>query len=220
MKPAPWSPSSLDDFCTCPYAYYRKRIVKDVKEPPSEALTYGNEVHKHFENRLNDDTPLPDFLEAHEPYVQKVLDRPGVTMAEQSVGLTKTLRPCGFWDKEIWFRAKVDVRTVSDDRAWIIDWKTGKPHQKFKQLAAYALHTFVLYPNVDIIQAEYYWTQTTDTTKKVWARKETKDLWQMFVPDLNQYALAFKEETWQKRPSGLCKKHCAVVDCEFNGQGG
>jgi hypothetical protein len=42
----------------------------------------------------------------------------------------------------------------------------------------------------------------------------------MLVPDLKQMVEAYKTDTWQARQSGLCKRHCAVVDCEFNGMGG
>jgi hypothetical protein len=39
-------------------------------------------------------------------------------------------------------------------------------------------------------------------------------LWSKFVPDLRQYMEAFKTETWQARPSGLCNGWCPVTECE------
>jgi hypothetical protein len=35
------------------------------------------------------------------------------------------------------------------------------------------------------------------------------------VPDLKQYATAFKTDVWQPRQSGLCNGWCPVTECEF-----
>jgi len=59
MKPKyTWSYSSLDLFKQCPQKYYRLRVVKDVKDPPTEHLTYGLAVHKAAEEYVRDGTPI------------------------------------------------------------------------------------------------------------------------------------------------------------------
>jgi ATP-dependent helicase/DNAse subunit B len=68
--PLPWSPSALSDYKNCPFAYYRKRVVKDVKDEGGEALQWGNKVHKAFELYIKEGKPLPDVLKEH----QKLLD--------------------------------------------------------------------------------------------------------------------------------------------------
>ena len=59
MKLPAWSYSSLKLFEQCPKKYYHLRVVKDVKEPPTEAIIYGKEFHSAAENYIKSDTPLP-----------------------------------------------------------------------------------------------------------------------------------------------------------------
>lgn len=104
-------------------------------------------------------------------------------------------------------------------RSRIVTHNTGKHHKKFKQLKTFALHTFAAEPAVNTIRAEYYWTKDRTKCGETYTRDQIPALWAEFVPDLTQYRDAFKTELWQPRPSGLCKRHCPVTDCEFNGLG-
>ena len=45
-KPITWSYSNLSLYQQCPKKYFHLRIAKDVKEESSDALTFGNEIHK------------------------------------------------------------------------------------------------------------------------------------------------------------------------------
>jgi hypothetical protein len=76
------------------------------------------------------------------------------------------------------------------------------------------LWTFAAFSNIDLVNAQFYWTVDQSTTKKVWGRGEIDMLWGMFIGDLRQYAEAFKSDTWQARPSGLCHGWCPVTTCE------
>ena len=97
----------------------------------------------------------------------------------------------------------------------IVTHNTGKPHQKIEQLALFALHSFVLNPQVELVNAQYYWTMTSSTSKKVWGRADIPDLWKLFIPHLKQYAEAYQTDIWQPRQSGLCNGWCPVRECEF-----
>ena len=48
-----WSYSSLRAFETCPWRYYLTRVSKEVIEPETEVLKWGNEVHKVFDEYVN-----------------------------------------------------------------------------------------------------------------------------------------------------------------------
>jgi hypothetical protein len=98
-------------------------------------------------------------------------------------------------------------------RARLVDYKTGKKREKWEQLAMNAVHVFASYPFVDLIDARYYWTVDQTESRKVWHRSEVPMLWDMVLGDLRQYAEAFKSETWQPRPSGLCNGWCPVTSC-------
>jgi len=215
-KPLPWSPSSLDDFVSCPYAFYRKKVLKDVTQRSQEYLDYGNRVHKDFELFLLYGTPLPEDVKMHMGVLQKLKSLPGTLHLEQECAFNTKLEPCGYWDKRgLFARMKIDFKMVHGDKAKIIDWKTGKPHQKMRQVEIYALHTFALHPTVQTVRSGYYWTKTQGVTDAVYTRDQVGELWSHLTPDLKQYAEAFKTDTWQKRRSGLCKGYCDVTDCEF-----
>jgi hypothetical protein len=214
MKPKAWSFSSLDDFVNCPKAFFEKRIAKSVQEDKSEQMIWGEQVHKHFEDRLGTNVPLPPTLQEHEAYLKKIEDAPGVIFVEQQIAFDAKAKPCHFFDKEVWWRGIVDLKQVDGQKALLVDYKTGKPHNKFKQLDLFTLHTFALHPAVEVVRAEFYWTKTCTTTGRSYSRSDIAGLWKQFVPDLKQYVEAFRTGIWQPRPSGLCNGWCPVKDCE------
>jgi len=219
VKPKAWSFSALDTFKTCPRQYEAKYVSKSVQEEKSEQMLWGERVHKAFELRQLDGTPLPAGLEQHEDYMQKLEALPGIHNVEQKIALNLKREPCNFFAPDVWFRGIIDYIKVSNDSgAYVVDYKTGKPHQKMDQLSLFALHTFALYPDTDLVHVRFYWTKTASETRWVYRREDIPSMWAKFIPDLRQYAQAFKTDTWQPRQSGLCKQWCPVLDCEFNGK--
>jgi hypothetical protein len=215
MMPLPWSFSSLEDFVNCPRAFHAKRILKSVKEEKTEAIIWGERVHKHFDLRQHDGIALPSELAMHEPYMQALQKLAGTHMnTELRIALDNTLQPCAFFDDKVWFRGVIDWIKRGDRMAFIRDYKTGKPHNKFKQLKLFALHTFATYPAIEAVDVRFYWTQTLTETGELYHRHQIADLWKEFVPDLKQYSMAFKTDTWQPRQSGLCNGWCPVKECE------
>lgn len=215
MVPMPWSHSRLDAFKNCPRQFYELQVAKSVKDVRGEAMIWGEEVHRHFEHRLLNGTPLPATLAAHEEFLAWLDSLPGQPLVEERIALDRSLNPCGFFDKAVWFRGVVDYGKIDGNTARLIDHKTGKYHSKFGQLKLFAIHTFIRYPEVQTIRAEYYWTQTMATSGEVYTRNQLGQLWMEFLPHLKQYAQAFQEDVWQPRPSGLCNGWCPVTGCEF-----
>lgn len=218
MKPLPISPSALDTFVNCPRQYHHKYVLKDLPpEVKTPEQTYGEWVHKAFQQRLEEGLALPGELAHHEKHMRVLEDKPGMAFYEQRVGLTRKLQPCS-WDMrdEIWFRGIIDFNKVDRESrsACIDDYKTGKPHSKFSQLGLYAIWLFIMYPWVDLINAQFYWTRDGTVTKKIWGRADQDEIWALVLADLKQFSLAFKFDTWQERPSGLCHGWCPVKSCE------
>jgi hypothetical protein len=215
MTPLPWSPSSLSDFVSCPRSYYEKRIVKSVKQDDTEAMLWGSRVHKAFEERHLNGTILPPELEAHEEYMLKLTVLPGQHYVEHKIALDTKMHPCAFFAPEVWMRCIIDYLKLHDDTAKIVDYKTGKPHEKFEQLMLNALWVFQAHPGIERVEVEYYWTKTMTTSSREYKRSDVPGLWRKFLPDLKQYKEAFKTDTWQPRQSGLCNGWCPVTGCEF-----
>lgn len=227
MTPAPWSHSALECFTNCPEQYHHKYVLKDL--PPEQKTAeqdWGTYVHKQFEyylKRYAAGFELPHDLQIHLPYLEKLarLEDAAVgnrLMAEQKVALGRQpFGPCEYFDKRVWWRGIIDATIVEpvEARARVVDFKTGKEHDKWEQLAMSAVYTFLAYPAVNLVMAEFYWTATQRATKKVWGRQELDSLVGMLAPKLQDYAIAFKTDTWPKKQSGLCRGYCPVTTCSF-----
>lgn len=216
MKPLPWSYSSLDTFKSCPRKFEALRVSKSVVEEKGDATVWGEVAHKHFEERLRDGTALPDTLTDHEPYLARLVKLPGEAGVEQKIALNRKMQPCGFFDADVWYRGVIDYTKVNrrTGHALLIDHKFGKPHSKFAQLKLFALWTFAAHADVETAEVRYYWAKERREVSASYTRDMIPHLWGEFVPDLKQYAEAFREEIWQPRQSGLCG-WCPVTDCEF-----
>ena len=144
-NPPAWSYSSITLFDQCPKKYYHLRVAKDIKEPDSEAMMYGKDVHTAAENFMRDGTPVPEKYAFMRPMLEKLQAIPGDKHCELKMGLKKVdgrLMPCGFFDKEVWFRGVADLLIINKEKGEgrVIDYKTGKSakYADTKQLALMA----------------------------------------------------------------------------------
>ena len=116
-----------------------------------------------------------------------------------------------------WVGSISDILKVVDSIAHVHDWKLGKIKPS-TQLKLNALMVFYNYPDVNTVHTSFEWVQFGQSTKDVHTRDQIPELWKSFEKDLMQYAQAFRTDTWQKRPSGLCKNYCPVTTCSNCGQ--
>jgi hypothetical protein len=213
----PWSPSRLDEFKNCPSSFYEVNVAKSVIKEPFDEQSVGVTDHKHLEDYMSVGTPLPAHLLIHKKYLDKISAKDGQFWTELKCGIDKKLKPCSFFAKDVWCRLVIDYIKIDPQAkvpiAYIVDYKTGKQKENYRQLALYAIWAFAQF-EVDLVDARFYWTQTQTDSRKVWSKKEIPELWRMFVGDLKQYAEAFKTNVWQKRQSGLCNGWCPVTKCE------
>lgn len=215
MTPKAWSHSALSTFENCPRQFYELRVAKSVQDTKGEAVIWGEQVHAHFEDRIGKQTPLPADLACHESYLAWLEAQPGDQYVEERIALDTSMQPCPFFGQNVWYRGVIDYLKVAGVSARVVDYKTGKKHSKFGQLKLFALHTFIKFPEVETVRADYYWTQTMTTTGETYHRADMDAMWQEFVPALRQYAEAFRTDVWQPRQSGLCNGWCPVTACEF-----
>ena len=221
-KPAPWSFSSISTFITCPRKYHAEYVLKQ-RSPPSQEMAWGTEVHKIFEKYVetpNSDQELPSGLTTHQPYLDALRDAPGKVYVERPIALNTKLEPCGSFDKNVWYRGVVDYENVQKHGArvvsHIVDYKTGKMKPKPLQLQLNILHSFQM--GATEVHAEFYWTQFHSKTPLITrSLAEAKAPLLKIIPDLKQYAEAWKEDIWQPRRNGLCQGYCGVTTCEFHG---
>jgi CRISPR/Cas system-associated exonuclease Cas4 (RecB family) len=164
-----WSHTKISDYLQCPYKFFEKYIKKSTKTVESEAMRKGNRIHKLLENAINQDDGIARNMSELEtsrlmeiiPILNRMKDLGAA--AELELGVKKDWTPCGFWDKEVWGRCKIDVLAADGDRGIIVDWKTGATknlkYQTENELKLHAVIAHAHFPELKIISGRYFYTQ-------------------------------------------------------------
>lgn len=219
MPKLAWSYSVLNSYETCPHRHFRTRIIKDIKEPDSEHLRWGNEVHKALELRVRDGIALPDSMIKWEPFVAKLLKRKGEALAEQQLCLNESLIATSWFGRDAWVRGIVDFTLIDGNKAIALDWKTGKIKEDHHQMMLFAALLFHHYPELDVIHTGYVWlAQGNKISSKPFERKDLPEIWREFLPRVQRLKHALENDKWERKPSGLCRAWCPVHDCPHNGK--
>ena len=215
----PWSYSALTSYETCPRRYELTRVTRKVKEPQTEATLWGNEVHKALELFAKGEKPLPPELKQYERYVTKILSYEGKRVIEERIALDKNFRPTTWMAKDVWVRGIIDIGVVGSEKAYLLDWKTGKRKPDMDQLKLFAALAFAIYPWIDKVTTGFIWLKTKEFDKEVVTREQLPEIWNTFMPRLERLAVSYEENKWTPKPSGLCKNWCPVgrTNCEFCG---
>lgn len=221
MSKFAWSYSSLDLFKQCPHKYFRLKVKKDVKEPYSQHLVYGNELHKAAEHFVRDNTPLPDKFAFAKEALEVLRGREGQHLCEYRMGLTRDLEPCGFSDVSVWWRGIADLLTLQGDRAYIVDYKTGasSKYADTKQLEILALAVFKHFPYVQRIKAGLLFVNANDFVPTSFEADQQMVRWEQWIEDAARLEQSIKLDVWNPRPNFTCKAWCPVLDCTHNGKG-
>ncbi len=215
-----WSYSSLDLFNQCPHKYYRLKVKKDIKEPISDHLVYGLDVHKAAEDFIGKGTPIPEKYKFIEPALLKLKAYEGEKLCEYRMGLTKNLEPCKFFDKGVWWRGVADLIILNGDSAKIVDYKTGKSskHADTKQLEILSLAVFKHVRQVKRVKGGLLFVVANDFVKNEYDAEQTDVYWQRWLTNTAQLEKAFEVNVWNPRPNFTCKNWCPVKDCTHNGK--
>jgi len=203
--------SSLKMFDNCPLRYYKQRITKEIKEQPGEASIYGERVHKAFELRLKDGTPLPDYLKKFEGTCQALLAKSGRLDAELELVLNQDLVPTGWWDADAWLRSKLDVSIIDGTKSFSLDWKTGARRPDFFQLELSALQIFIHYPKVQVCKTGFLWLKDEQTDMETYRRAD----FDAILGKLHQKTERIEEGVWPAKSGPLCNWCPAQDTCMF-----
>ena len=215
----PWSYSALTAFETCPKRYQLTKVTKQVVEKQSEAMLWGNKVHKSLELFARDGKPLPPEMMEYGRYVKKIQAYEGKRVVEERISLTKDFRRTTWMAKDVWVRGIIDIGKVGSETAYILDWKTGKHRPDSDQLKLFAALAFAKYPWIKKAVTGFIFLKVEKFEKETFTRKQLPEIWNEFIPRLKRLAIANAEDKWLPRPSGLCKNWCPVgrLLCEHCG---
>jgi hypothetical protein len=215
-QPAPvpfaWSYSKLDSYRTCPKKLYHSQIKKDFPEPQNDDMKWGFRVHEALAKRIMHSSPLPEGMKQWEKWVDWALqntDRTNtIIRCEQKLAITEDMKACEYFDKRV--RGNV---------ARLIDWKTGKVKEDSDQLALTAAAVMSHFPEVEHVLCQFVWLKDDLKQEDLFSRGDLPALWVRTMPEVELMRRAHATGEFPPKPSGLCKRHCAVISCAYHGRG-
>jgi hypothetical protein len=225
-KPFTWSYSRLKNYRTCPKKHYHADLAPkgspdSFKDTKGAAMEYGNQVHDAIAARISKGHALPPAIAHFEPRVQRVLNSPpgAKLLVEQDMAITREFTSTGYWDRDVWYRAKCVFVKIVGPVALAVDWKTGKIIEDSEQLALMAQCIFSAYPEVQKVRTLFDWLGNNAETVLDLQRSDMATLWRQLLPEVAGYEEACRTFTFPPKPSGLCKSHCPVTSCPSHGKG-
>jgi hypothetical protein len=217
-----WSYSSIKAFKTCPKQFYHLKEVKDyVQDSNTDALMYGKDFHEAAEAYVRDSVALPERFKYTKHHLDTLKTIPGTIYCELEMGLTQELNPCGFGDKDAWYRGIADLVIINEETgiARIVDYKTGKSDKYADpgQLELMALCVFKHFPKITKVKAGLLFTVANSFKKAVFDSSQAHVYWRNWMPLVERLERARETGVWNANPSGLCRRHCPVDICPHHG---
>lgn len=201
----------LRDFENCPKQAFHKHVAKDLpKELASPEMRFGIDVHTAFEHRLGG-KPFEERFQHFETYALSLATRP--VMAEAKLGVTRAGEACGFFDKNCYFRGKVDAAVVDNESAFLVDWKTGKKREDPDELEIFGVLLQAMLPRVTKLTGRYVWLKSGEVGKE-FNLSNTWEKWGEIQARCDQVETALGASFFPPRESGLCS-YCPVKSCQF-----
>ena len=224
MKIPAWSYSSLKLFETCPRKYQAEKVTKEVPFEQGEAALYGEQCHKAAEEYIRDGKPIDPRFSFIQPYLDKLNAIAGVKHCEMKLGVKRQdgrLVACDFFDPEVWFRGIADLVILDGDRAWVIDYKTGKSarYADVRQLALMSAALFLKYPDLKKIKTSLLFVVSKEFVKEDFHKEFGLSVFSELNGLLEARSTAYESDVWNPRPNPLCRKWCAVKSCPHYGGG-
>lgn len=203
--------SNLSAYKNCGHQMYRRYIVKDVPYVESPQMKEGNDGHLAFEQRVGSGKPLPVALQQWETFAAP-FDGRGARV-EQKLGMTDRGKATGYWDSDCWFRGRIDVALVSNETAFINDWKFGKSNYEDPfELEVGALLLKAKHPELKVIKGQYVWLKE-NRTSQLYDLSRFRDTWNEINRLVGLIESDRQRGEFEKKPSGLCA-WCDVKDCQ------
>lgn len=216
MKTA-WSYSSLKTFQQCPKKYYHLKVAKDIKDEGSEATIYGKELHKAAEDYIKNDTPIPPQFAFIQDTVDALKKIPGEKHTEIELGVSNKggrLNPCGFYDKDAWYRGIADLLIVNGDEGYLVDYKSSKnaKYADLKQLDLLAGAVFAHFPKLKTLKSALIFIVSNEFINKEHSSMHKLAYFEHVRFDLERLEKALETDVWNAVAGPLCG-WCPVKTC-------
>jgi len=218
-RPFSWSFTALQAFENCARAYGEERFFCNTKFQENEAIRDGNRGHACAEDTLNGVPPKdPVYLDIISPYTNAMLrakSQGSELLVEYEIVLGENMAPLtgkkAWFSKEAWFRGKLDATVVKtlengEQEALIADWKFGKVKDNPDQLKIFAASLSVVRPDISVFNPKFIFPKAKEVIGcGSLTKEELPNIWAGILQRVRRMEQAWETETFQARPSGLCK---------------
>lgn len=199
----PWGWSKLATYRECPQRFKYLYIDK-LKEPESEALKRGSEVHDILEKYLNGwSTTQPPVHPAWMPRIEAIKAKGPKT--EAAWGLDKAWKPLRDWfQPTVWLRAKSDWYHVEGTELVLGDWKTGKYRVPSPdQVLLYAVAGYSMVPGIKSVRTSMCFVdQPEPPHEDRWSASQLAKARKAFTAKV---APLYKDTHWMPTPGSHCR---------------
>ena len=217
-----WSFSRLKDFEQCPLRVYKKYVEKlSDDHMDRKAADRGTMVHNACEEFVGGSGSFIKEMAKFRDYFgalrTRYQDNPDDVILEENWGFDSDWQTCGWFDKEVWCRMKLDnciINHRNDDgdpiTATPTDYKTGKKYgnevSHGQQGQLYALGTFLRYPTIEVVDVELVYLDQGQTTKRTYTREKAMK----FLPTWTSRGKRMTEATdYPPKPNKMTCMWCA-----------
>lgn len=220
--------SRLSTYENCPKKFklqYLDKAFPDDSDNPN--FVRGNRVHEQLEHYvmwLNagksfDKPPLCNEAKNVIPIIDKVHDQYTSVLPEQQLCIDKNWNKIGWFDKQAYYRAILDVIAFMDTQALILDYKTGKVreyNQYGGQLHLNAAMLFAVEPTIQHITVAYLFVDHKQTIKVDFTRDQFDEFQNYFI---DRHDTVNSETDWEPKINKYCKWCPATREqCPFSKQ--
>jgi len=217
-----WSYSSINQFVTCPRLYEASRVTKILPYTETPAIKYGKELHSAAELYVSKENPLPSQYAFIKSYLDKLKQIKGDKYCELKLGLAireGKFVACDFFAADVYFRGVADLVIIDDDRAFVVDYKTGKSaeYSDDKQLALLAAAIFAHFPQVKKVKGMLLFVIAKQVVQSEYVQPHRNDIFAKLSEDLRRRETAHKTGVFNPKQNGLCRAYCGVTSCQHNG---
>lgn len=216
-----WSHSGLKQYETCPRQYHEVKVLKKYPREETEQTLYGTKLHEQAELYIRDGRPLDRDFGFLKPILDACIAMPGRKLTELEMALTKDLKPCDFKAPDYWVRGIADLVIIDDENltARVFDYKSGSNrYPDTDQLDLMALMLFKHFPHIRRVSSGLLFVLKNTVAKHSTELEQAEALWWKYRERVARIEQSHANGVWNPKQSGLCKKFCSVVDCEFNGR--
>lgn len=213
-----WSFSALQMFEQCPRKYWAVKVGKKVNDE-NQYNVQGDDEHQSIQHYAGKGIPLPATLVGLAPLIDIANAKPGERYVEQKLCLTADFKPCKWndWDN-VWVRGAGDYVKVHGEKAFYLDWKSGKkkPGEETEDQAELTSALIMAhFPQVNHVASGIVFYRHNHMNPHAVSRADLPRVWNGFVTRVKAMEQAKLQDAWPTNPTPLCG-WCPYLECPFN----